>query len=185
MEQNSCAFTGHRPAQFGWGYDEQHPDCVKLKLLLEDEIVKLCELGVITFITGMAQGVDQWAALSVLKLRQTFPALRLVCALPCEGQTKGWSDGAKIQYHTILEQADSVQYISPTYTKDCMIVRNHWMVDHANFVLAVYDGSYRGGTAATVRYAQKKDRRITQIHPASFEVTCTPDDWGKQHNPSI
>lgn len=180
MEENSCAFTGHRPAKFGWGYDEGHPDCVKLKLLLESQIVKLCELGVTTFITGMAQGVDQWAALSVLKLRQTLPTIRLVCALPCEGQTKSWTDVAKVQYENIVGQADAVHYVSRAYTKDCMIERNHWMVDHAGFVLAVYDGSYRGGTAATVRYAQKNDRRMIRIHPVSFAVTHHPDEWYKQ-----
>lgn len=182
MEQNSCAFTGHRPAKFGWGYDEQHPDCVKLKLLLESQIVTLCELGVTTFITGMAQGTDQWAALSVLKLKENLPSLRLVCALPCEGQTKGWSEDAKKQYDAIIGQADAALYISRAYTKDCMILRNHWMIDHARFVLAVYDGGYRGGTAATVRYAQKKDRKITQIHPACFTVTYSPEDWSKQLN---
>ena len=177
MEQNSCAFTGHRPANFEWGYDEQHPDCVQLKLLMENQIVKLCELGVTTFITGMAQGVDQWAALIVLKLRSRFPTIQLVCALPCEGQTKGWTDAAKVQYDVILEQADTVHYVSRTYMKDCMIVRNHWMVDHAAYLMAIYDGSYRGGTAATVRYAQKTGKRILRIHPASLTVTYIPKDW--------
>lgn len=176
MEQNSCAFTGHRPAKFKWGYNEQHPDCVKLKLQLEREVAKLCEQGVTTFITGMAQGVDQWAALSVLKLKETFPTIRLVCALPCEGQTKGWTEDAKRRYDTILGQADATHFISREYTKDCMIVRNHWMIDHAQFVLAVYDGSYRGGTGATVRYAQQKGRQITHIHPATFAVTYTSMD---------
>lgn len=182
MEENTCAFTGHRPVRFEWGYDELHPDCVKLKLLLESQIVKLYELGVTTFITGMAQGVDQWAALSVLKLRQNLPTLRLMCALPCEDQTKGWTDAAKAQYDAIIGQADAVHYVSRIYTKDCMIERNHWMVDHADFVLAVYDGSYRGGTAATVRYAQKKDRVLISIDPANFKVTCLTKEWAARLN---
>ena len=34
--------------------------------------------------------------------------------------------------------------------KDCMFRRNRWLIDHANFVLAVYNGSSKGGTAYTV-----------------------------------
>ena len=38
--QESCCFTGHRPAKLPWGYNEQDPRCVKLK----ERIVK--EVGV-------------------------------------------------------------------------------------------------------------------------------------------
>ena len=30
----SCAFTGHRPPKYPWGYDESAPGCVKLKQVL-------------------------------------------------------------------------------------------------------------------------------------------------------
>ena len=39
------------------------------------------------------------------------------------------------------------------------------MVDSAAFLLAVYNGEKRGGTAATVRYAQKAGREIIVIDP--------------------
>ena len=39
------------------------------------------------------------------------------------------------------------------------------MVEHASTLLAVYNGEQRGGTAATVRYAQKMGREIIVIDP--------------------
>ena len=55
----------------------------------------------------------------------------------------------------------------------CYRGRNRWMVDRADTVLAVYaleDSDRRSGTAATVRYARKKQRRILYIHPHTLAV---------------
>ena len=46
-----------------------------------------------------------------------------------------------------------------------MLDRNRKLVEAANLVLAVYNGERRGGTAATMRYAQKMGREIIVIDP--------------------
>ena len=46
-----------------------------------------------------------------------------------------------------------------------MLDRNRFLIDHAAALLAVYNGERRGGTAATMRYAQKMGREIVVIHP--------------------
>lgn len=46
-----------------------------------------------------------------------------------------------------------------------MLERNRFLVDHAAALLSVYNGEQRGGTAATVRYAQKMGREIIMIDP--------------------
>ena len=43
-------------------------------------------------------------------------------------------------------------------------MRNRYLVDHANFLIAVYDGK-PGGTQYTVEYARKKGLEIVQIEP--------------------
>ena len=40
MNRKSCAFTGHRPQRFPWGYNESDPRCAKLKASLVSEIEK-------------------------------------------------------------------------------------------------------------------------------------------------
>ncbi|MBR0282920.1 MAG: hypothetical protein IJQ81_15270 [Oscillibacter sp.] len=52
------------------------------------------------------------------------------------------------------------------YSEGCMLERNRFMVDHVDMLLAVYNGEWRGGTAATVRYAKKSRKRILIINPA-------------------
>ena len=54
-------------------------------------------------------------------------------------------------------------YVSREYSEDCMLRRNRYLVDHAACLLAVYNGERRGGTAMTVRYAQKLGREVIII----------------------
>ena len=163
MRRKSCAFTGHRPQKFPWRYDETDERCVKLKEALVEQIEKLVADGFMDFLSGMAEGVDTWTAEIVLALRKQNPALKLHCVLPCREQADKWSDSARERYRNILEQADSIVYVNRVYKQNCMLERNHFLVDHADFLLAVYNGEQRGGTAATVRYAQKKGRNVIML----------------------
>ena len=148
MIEKCCAFTGHRPRKFPWGYNEADTKCVALKQALTREIVKLVEAGYTDFFSGMAEGTDTWASLAVLALKKGNPALKLHCVLPCEGQ------------------ADEVVYVSREYSKDCMLKRNRYLVEHTTCLLAIYNGEWRGGTAMTVRYAKKLGRKIVIIAPS-------------------
>ena len=92
-KKNTCCFTGHRPQKFPWGYDEEWEDCVKLKLKLACEIEAMWKKGVTTIISGMAIGVDMWAAEIVLDLKSAYPqdTIKLIAAIPYEGQANKWS----------------------------------------------------------------------------------------------
>ena len=166
MIERCCAFTGHRSKKFPWGYDEADFRCVALKKALAEQIAKLVNVGYTDFLSGMAEGADTWAALAVLVLKKENPALKLHCILPCEGQAGGWTASARERYFSILEQAGEVVYVSRKYRKGCMLERNRYLVDHAACLLAVYNGERRGGTAMTVRYAQKLGRKIIIIEPS-------------------
>ena len=170
MIEKCCAFTGHRPRKFPWGYNKADTKCVALKQALTREIVKLVEAGYTDFFSGMAEGTDTWASLAVLALKKGNPALKLHCVLPCEGQADGWSALAQELYSSILEQADEVVYVSQEYHDGCMLERNRYLVDHAACLLAVYNGEWRGGTAMTVRYARKLNRDVHIIDPVSCAV---------------
>ena len=167
----SCAFTGHRPLRFPWGFHETDPRCAALKAVLCCEIKALHQAGVKAFFSGMALGVDSWAAQAVLALRKEDPAVTLHCVLPCEDQDKRWSPPAQKAYREILVQADSISYVGRQYYSGCMLARNRRLVDSASILLAVYDGSPSGGTAATVRYAQQQKKEIICIEPITLEIT--------------
>ena len=170
MEENGCAFTGHRPHKFPWHYNEMDSRCVALKNALAQQIARLASAGITDFYSGGADGVDCWAALHVLALREQNPFLRLHLILPHEAQADGWSAPAQERYEEIKQRADSVEYVSRVYYDGCMMDRNHRLVDAARILLAVYNGQRRGGTAATVRYARKSGREIIVLEPVSLDV---------------
>jgi len=166
--QKTCAITGHRPDHFPFGYNENDPEYKEFKLALYEELRMLAHQGYETFLTGMAQGTDLWAAENLLLLRKQNPRLRLVCVLPCEHQDRYWPREQQCRYAAIIQQADQVIQISQRYSKYCMFKRNKYLVDNVSLVLAVYDGSPLGGTAQTVRYAQKRARELRLLNPSQY-----------------
>ena len=108
----------------------------------------LVVFGVTSFYTGMALGVDTWAAMDVLALRERNWAIKLHCILPCEGQEIMWTVPAQVRYKYILGEADSVEYVKRLYDGKCMLERNQRLVDSAGILLAVYNGEKRPGLPA-------------------------------------
>jgi len=171
MDRVICAFTGHRPNSFPWKYNETARDCVLLKEVLAGQIAALADRGVTDWLSGMALGVDVWAAEMVLSLKKKNPDLHLHCILPCEGQEVKWPVAEQERYHSILRQTDEVIYVSRAYHRDCMLERNRYMVDRASMLLAVYNGTYRSGTGMTVRYAKEQSMEVIIIDPISRAVS--------------
>jgi len=167
----TLCFTGHRPDKFP-SYDYRHPENVKMLMKLKETIIdKIERRGIDTFITGMAIGVDIWSAQIVLKLKEKYPHIKLVCAIPCAEQYSRWNKNDIEVYHKVIKQADLVYYVSDEpYTPWCMHVRDKWMVDNAKLVIAVWDEGKDGGTWGTVKYAVKRQRNITHLHPKTLDV---------------
>jgi len=171
MNRPTCAFTGHRPAKLPWRYDETAKECVRLKKVLAAQIKGLAKAGTTDFMSGMALGVDTFCAEIVLALRERNPDVKLHCILPCKGQEDKWTPSSQARYHAILEQADSTYCVNEKFNKNCMLERDRYMAEQASVLLAVYDGTRRSGTGATVNYARKLGREIIIIDPLTFAVT--------------
>ena len=136
-----------------------------LRAVLAEQIAALVDAGFTQFLSGMAEATDTWSALSVLDLREKNPAIKLHCILPCKEQADKWAASSRDLYHSILDRADSIVYVSRAHHKTCMLDRNRFLIEHAAALLAFYNGERRGGTAATMRYAQKVGREIIVIDP--------------------
>jgi uncharacterized phage-like protein YoqJ len=170
VQSKKCAFTGHRPQSLPFGFDESDERCIALKSAMQERIVALIENeGVTHFITGMALGVDTFAAEIVLNLKTKYPHIILESAIPCETQAVKWSVAARERYYSIAAKCDKETMLQRKYTPDCMEKRNKYMVDNSNYILAVWNGS-RGGTGSTVKYAQSKGKLIIIIDPVSLTV---------------
>lgn len=164
MEHKACAFTGHRPEKFSFGHNEEHPDCERIKQSLFCEILRLTREGVSVFWTGMARGVDIWAAETVLQLRPTLPSrkIKLYAAIPYDRQPSAWPSKEQQRYQDILSQADRIEYVNHEYRRGCLFERDRYMIDKATHLIAVFNGS-KGGTQYTINYAQRKGLDITII----------------------
>ena len=66
----------------------------------------------------------------------------------------------------IIELADEVNVISPSYTKFCFHKRNEYMVDKSDLVLVVWNEEEKGGTYYTYQYAVRKNKptRLILLH---------------------
>ena len=165
MERNkTCCFTGHRPQSLG--FPPGSPEETALKNRISGEVLRLIqERGVRHFISGMALGVDTFAAQTVLRFREIYPDITLECAVPCRGQAKRWPARDRKTYLAILRAADRVTVLQEAYTPFCMQLRDAYMVEQADIVLAVWNGS-KGGTAYTVSCARKKHKELIILPPA-------------------
>ena len=121
----TCCFTGHRPEKLNIPRETA-------KNLLETAIEDAFSDGFTEYITGMARGIDIWAAEIVLELKKEFPHVRLICAIPFEGFERGWEKAWKEKYTRILHEADEIHYISKKYSREVFQKRNEWMVEHAS-----------------------------------------------------
>ena len=59
---------------------------------LEETISELICAGIYRFMAGGAYGFDALAAQAVLRLREGYPDIKLILALPCLTQTRSWSE---------------------------------------------------------------------------------------------
>lgn len=172
-----CCFTGYRPHRFAFSQDGLRPE--QVQAALGGQIRRLYGEGVRTFISGMSAGVDLWAAAEVLTLQKEAPDVKLIAAIPFAGQETHWPQALQREYRRILEGCQEVHYLfdekeAAADPSACYRSRNRWMVDRADTVLAVCEvdiADSRTGTAATVRYARKKQKRILYVHPVTLAVT--------------
>lgn len=160
------AFTGHRFSKLPY-QDESDPRCAVLKRRLFCEAQKHLQADQTVYLSGMANGVDLWAAEAVILLKNAFPThdIQLWAVIPYRKQAAAWPKALRDLYRDILSEADKVIMISEEYTLSCLHERNRRLVDEADHLIAFYDGKQAGGTRETIVYARRKGLDITIIEP--------------------
>lgn len=181
------AFTGHRPSKLGGYGPSPTQDRVRAAIrdVLENVGYHTCDCGksfwgrmsdlcpcgemrcgVVSYatevISGMALGVDQWAAEICVELGIPFTA-----AVPCDGQEARWPSQSQDHYYELLHKAQHVQVICPgSYEVWKLQRRNEWMVNNCEVLVAVWDGS-AGGTKNCVDYARRIGCDVWRVDPSA------------------
>lgn len=163
--ESTACFTGHRQIDARW--------LDALSGRLDAAIQEAYDRGYRAFLSGAALGFDTLAARRVLALREKLPGLGLYLIIPCEGQSKYWSQADRQTHAWLAEQADGALVLSPFYYQGCMQSRNRFLVNHASLCVCFLKEG-RGGTCATVSYAMEQGLPVrnlwTEISPASGEA---------------
>ncbi len=154
MKERTACFTGHRTIPF--------LQRRKIEKRTEEALIEAIKQGYRFFGAGGALGFDTLAAQTVLRLKKTYPKIKLILVLPCLSQTRGWRSEDIAEYERIKAAADKVVYTSQEYTRDCMFKRNRHLVDNSSLCIA-YLMENTGGTAYTVDYARFKGLIIKNV----------------------
>lgn len=138
------AGTGHRPddiQSYGHAYNVAE--------------IKLKSKPVDVFICGMAAGFDLIAAEAAMKL-----GIAVTAAIPWGGHKKSLPADWQARWQEVFDYASEVHFCSEDLNfpgKYIYFVRNEWMVDNADVVMAYWNPEKTsGGTYGCIQYALKK-----------------------------
>lgn len=147
------AGTGHRPDKLGGYSDEAFNHLV--------EIAENCfkQIKPSEVISGMALGWDMAMAQAAINMN-----IPLIAAVPFIGQEKMWPKKSQDKFNNMLKIASEVIIVSEGgYERDKMQIRNIWMVNNCDLVIAMHDGS-TGGTNNCVKYATKMGKKMVNLY---------------------
>lgn len=103
--------------------------------------------------------------------------LPFIAAVPYLGYESSWPAASQDLFHEVLEMAQEVRYIASdgeTSEKEARRLRNRWMVDHSDRVVALWNGK-TDGTADCVNYARSKRKPVDNLWEKwSFRPASAP-----------
>ena len=143
MNVKLCCVTGHRDIP------EEHITYVKEAL--RREIEAAASDGYTGFMSGFAEGVDQYFVEIVMKLKETNPNLQLMAAIPTRQRLNS------------LEKNPETKAMLDCCSDIVVISENYYLVEKSDRVIAVYDGREKGGTFGTIRFTHKFCKELREI----------------------
>lgn len=171
------SLTGHRPTKLG-GYGN-HPGYVALQQDLEKYIENaLAKYQRVVGHSGLALGADTIWSKAILAMCDRYPErVEFHAEVPNRLQPNRWvSQSDKDYWFYQVEIADDVTFYndidfggsltSGEMARD-MELRNRGMLDKADVLLAIHDGS-TGGTGNAVRYANTINLNTVTVHPSVY-----------------
>lgn len=119
----------------------------------------VAERGVRVFYTGGMGEFDELFARTVRSMKRDCPSLRLVLVMPYLTERLNLDKSfLEAQYDEILIPAE----LDGIHPKAAIGLRNRWMVDRSDIVIAALHRDF-GGAAEAVRYAHAIERTVIHL----------------------
>ena len=168
MKDITLSFTGHRPEKIkGYNTNPQEVE-MRVREALAEATKMFYRHGYRRFMTGMADGVDLWAADEILRAveRGEMPEAEIVAVVPFKGHYRTTHNPEL--YERVLSEASEVVFVCEVYHHNCYTLRNDYLVDNASALIAYCEG-VQGGTRYTVGRAKRAGLTVFDIvNPAMF-----------------
>ena len=147
MQKKTCFFIGHREA----------PDSI-LPVLIDEVERHITVYGVNSFVVGHYGQFDTLAGQAVMEAKKRHPEVSLIMLLPYQnsGRPTIPPEGFDNTFYPF-----GMERVPP---RAAIPKANQYMVDHSDFLIAVYMESHpRSGTAKTMEYAKKQGLKLIEI----------------------
>lgn len=146
-----CTFAGHR---------EVYQSGIEKRLEREIETLLQTDNEFIFLLGGMGQFDDMGSsAVRAAKYRHPEKHIALVLVLP---YMTNRLNTEKEYYHWKFDQIIIPEELDTAHYKSAIGLRNRWMVDQADIVIAYIHRNF-GGALATVKYAQKQGKPVINL----------------------
>lgn len=157
----TCCFTGHRNLPAAQEEEIWQRVYAYLEPLLEE--------GVHYFGVGGAMGFDTLVAEKLLALRERQPQIRIILVQPFQGYQSRWTPAQQARAAAVEAGVDKVVVCCQTPNREAFLARDRHLVDGSSCCIAWCTRTI-GGTAYTLRYAQKQGLRVWNV--------AQPEEWG-------
>ena len=162
MKEITLSFTGHRPEKIeGYNANPQEVEA-RVREALAEATKMFYRHGYRRFMTGMADGVDLWAADEILRAveRGEMAEAEIVAVVPFKGHHRTTHNPEL--YERVLSEASEVVYVCESYHHNCYTLRNDYLVDNASALVAYCEGT-PGGTRYTMARARREGLTVFDI----------------------
>ena len=134
---------------------------------LAQRIMELRQCGVTEFQVACDPGVGLYAAEIINTLRVNDLALRLICALPHEGQATKWTPQLRDRYFNMLASCTDIICIALHEQPDAQFSAYQQIIKQSEVLMTVYDPdlSYFSAEDKAVAYALTLGKPTLVIHP--------------------
>ena len=108
----------------------------------------------------MAVGFDLECFSVLAELKEEGKNVKICAVIPCSDQDKYFSEESKALYNKCLASADYIAREERTYFKNCMLLRDDYLIKNCSLLFAYHDGRTSGGTYYTINKALKSNIKV-------------------------